>query len=637
MVLYKFFGDSAINRVLEACNINKTTGERNINSIRASASDNLLVLYASRSGTAKLISEGVASSLSDRSPISLDDFVFDDILSAKRVVIILASDREGLPVPNGVLFFKLLEDLQQDFRVSRDVLSSLQVSVIGVGSIEYGIDNFCIAARTAHRWFMDLGAQCVTEALLITDSEELDPQISICVERIRKGLTSLTSMRSSKYCLTWSESTKNNAVHDSDISSEDDDSDQLSDVDEVALEDAEGCATSEMLTSRQRKKLEKEGYKIIGSHSAVKLCRWTKSGVRGRGKCYKNTFYGIDSSSCMEATPNLSCASKCVFCWRHHKNPVATSWKWAMDPADEIVSEAVRLHSNLIKELRGVPGVNDERFNSAMKIRHCALSLVGEPIMYPQINELITELHNRRISTFLVTNAQFPEAIQNLQPVTQMYVSVDAASPEALKKIDRPLFNDYWERFIKCFEAIKAKKQRTVYRLTLVKEYNMAEDEEVLNEYADLVAIGVPHFIEIKAVTYCGSSDDKEGLTMKNVPWHEEVVKFSQALTATLAKRNIGSYSLACEHKHSCSILIAQNKFNVDGIWHTWIDYAKFADLALSGRTDFSVEEYWAPTPSWAAYGSEERGFDPDQVRHYHRASKVGKAERAARLRETNA
>jgi hypothetical protein len=31
---------------------------------------------------------------------------------------------------------------------------------------------------------------------------------------------------------------------------------------------------------------------------------------------------------------------------------------------------------------------------------------VGEPIMYPHINDLVSELHRRRISSFLVTNAQ---------------------------------------------------------------------------------------------------------------------------------------------------------------------------------------------------------------------------------------
>lgn len=37
---------------------------------------------------------------------------------------------------------------------------------------------------------------------------------------------------------------------------------------------------------------------------------------------------------------------------------------------------------------------------------------VGEPIMYPRINELIKILHGQEISSFLVTNAQFPDAIR---------------------------------------------------------------------------------------------------------------------------------------------------------------------------------------------------------------------------------
>ena len=35
------------------------------------------------------------------------------------------------------------------------------------------------------------------------------------------------------------------------------------------------------------------------------------------GGCYKHTFYGITSYQCMEMTPALACANRCVFCWRH--------------------------------------------------------------------------------------------------------------------------------------------------------------------------------------------------------------------------------------------------------------------------------------------------------------------------------
>lgn len=59
---------------------------------------------------------------------------------------------------------------------------------------------------------------------------------------------------------------------------------------------------------------------------------------------------------CMEATPSLACANKCVFCWRHHTNPVGKSWQWQMDDPIEIVNSAIDLHTNMIKQMKGVPG-----------------------------------------------------------------------------------------------------------------------------------------------------------------------------------------------------------------------------------------------------------------------------------------
>ena len=60
----------------------------------------------------------------------------------------------------------------------------------------------------------------------------------------------------------------------------------------------------------------------------------------------------------------------------------------------------------------GVPGVKADRLAEAMEPQHCALSLVGEPIMYPEINAFVSLLHEKGISSFLVTNAQFPDAIK---------------------------------------------------------------------------------------------------------------------------------------------------------------------------------------------------------------------------------
>ena len=590
---YLFFKDSLTNRIIGK-------------SVQRTEPNSPVVMFASRGGVGRTVARSVASYLQTTAS-NMRDYVFDDLFKATHIIFVVSSDANGLPVPDGLTFFRLIEDLVQDFRVDRSILTSLRYSVVGVGSVEYGMDNFCTAARSLDKYLHQLGAVRMTSPLLITDTEEIDPQTTLCIESITAaGHTHV----SENPVLLWS----GEVYYPGSVES-DDDEDDTGDMEELT---EEGCVSTnkQMLTSRQRKQLEKEGYKIIGSHSAVKLCRWTKHHTRGRGGCYKHTFYGISSMNCMEATPSLACANKCVFCWRHHKNPVGTSWKWEMDPADEIVKEAVALHTNLIKQLKGVPGVTPETHKEAMTVKHCALSLVGEPIMYPQINELISELHARRISTFLVTNAQFPESIRTLNPVTQLYVSVDAATPEVLQKTDRPLFADFWDRYIDSFKAIRDITQRTVYRLTLVKEYNMTEDARTILDYAKLVAIGCPDFIEIKAVTFCGSDENnKDILTMKNVPWHEEVLKFSLALCEAVGD----GYEVACEHKHSCSVLIALKKYKVDGIWHTWIDYDKFADLASSGRKDFTSEEYWAPTPSWAVYGADERGFDPAQTRHFRK------------------
>lgn len=369
--------------------------------------------------------------------------------------------------------------------------------------------------------------------------------------------------------------------------------------------------------------LTKQGYHIVGSHSGVKICRWTKSAMRGRGSCYKFSFYGIASHQCMETTPSLSCSNKCVFCWRHGTNPVGTTWRWVVDPPELIFDGVKAGHYKKIKMMRGVPGVRSERFAEAMRIRHCALSLVGEPIFYPYINEFLGMLHAERISSFLVCNAQHPDQLAALKAVTQLYVSIDASNKESLRKIDRPLHRDFWERFQRCLDILREKrfKQRTVFRLTLVKGFNV--DDEV-EGYADLVEKGLPCFVEIKGVTYCGTSSSAgAGLSMANVPFYNEVTDFVVALDNKLRERGL-DYGIAAEHAHSCCVLLASGRFRVDGKWHTRIDYQRFFELleARGADGDWTPEEYMGEaTPEWATWGNG--GFDPRDERVDRKGRKI--------------
>lgn len=375
-------------------------------------------------------------------------------------------------------------------------------------------------------------------------------------------------------------------------------------------------------TSPTYTSLTKQGYTIVGSHSGVKICRWTKSALRGRGSCYKYSFYGIRSHLCMEATPSLSCSNKCVFCWRHGTNPVGTTWRWKVDSPDLIFDGVKEGHYKKIKMLRGVPGVRAERFAEAMRIRHCALSLVGEPIFYPHINRFLELLHSEQISSFLVCNAQHPDQLEALHRVTQLYVSIDASNRDSLRKIDRPLHRDFWERFQKCLDILREKRfvQRTVFRLTLVKGFNI--DDEVVG-YANLVEKALPCFIEVKGVTYCGTSTSAgAGLTMQNVPFYEEIATFVVSLNDELKRRGL-DYGIAAEHAHSCCCLIASIRFRVNDKWHSRIDYPRFFELLEKEKADgttFRPEDYMKETEEWALWGNG--GFDPNDERVYRKGKK---------------
>jgi len=102
---------------------------------------------------------------------------------------------------------------------------------------------------------------------------------------------------------------------------------------------------------------------------------------------------------------------------------------------------------------------------------------------------------------------------------------------------------------------------------------------------------------------------------MENVPFHTEVRKFCQSISERLGSE----YELACEHVHSCCILIAKKEFYIDGHWNTWIDYDRFHKL-IESKQPFTSADYIAPTPEWAIFGADEQGFNPVETRVYRNA-----------------
>ncbi|XP_013772312.1 S-adenosyl-L-methionine-dependent tRNA 4-demethylwyosine synthase-like [Limulus polyphemus] len=604
------------------------------------------VFFGTQTGTAEGLAYGLSEEMSNQGwkteVINLknydpDDNLVEDARKKQICVFLLSTYMEGEPPDDAKWFCKWVKEACFDFRMQKSLLSGMSYVVFGLGSSLYA-ENFNLVAKNLDEWLSMLQAKRLMEVGLGDENVSADHYIGlegdflVWKKRFFRVIEEYHCKTSP--CCKENSQEEMEEVLEYESSSEDgegstggSESGSLVDMEDLGTvlkkvkHKANGNLVNgvqtqrkrilpEMITPILRQALTKQGYKLVGSHSGVKLCRWTKSMLRGRGGCYKHTFYGIESHRCMETTPSLACANKCVFCWRHHSNPVGTEWKWKMDDPEILLEGVLKNHYQMIKEFKGVPGVKPERLAEGMEPKHCALSLVGEPIMYPEINKFIRLLHERGISSFLVTNAQFPDAITSLDPVTQLYVSVDASSKESLKKIDRPLFRDFWTRFLDSLKALSKKGQRTVYRLTLVKSWNIEE----LQGYVNLVELGRPDFIEVKGVTYCGTSK-ASNLTMENVPWHKEVLGFVQELSDKLP-----DYEIASEHEHSNCVLIANKKFNRDGVWWTWIDYPKFSELVQryyvsNGLETFTSLDYMAPTPHWGQFGANERGFDPLETR----------------------
>ena len=445
------------------------------------------ILFGSQTGTARRLAHKLANSLRTRHRVDLQvtdlaDYDPEDLVKEKVALVVLSTyeSADGAAPPDAARWFcKWASESSRDERFGMLYLMRVKFAVFGCGNREYGAERFNAAARALDADLARLGGERVLRRCDGDESsgkmeEQFHDWVDKLAERLnpegvnkgtgtkRGGAKKVDGRGSAAAAKAFAAKTNLAPAVDADVDkketfydtddeegSGDDDYEGASagSEDGMDMEDMGGDKSGEkreMVTPQLRAALTKQGYKILGSHSGVKLCRWTKAQLRGRGGCYKHSFYGIESHRCMETTPSLACANKCVFCWRHHTNPVGREWRWQMDDAETIVEKAVSEHRGMIKQMKGVPGVIPERFEEGMDPRHCALSLVGEPIMYPEIDKFVGLLHAKRISTFLVTNAQFPDAIKNLPAITQLYVSVDAATPETLKAIDRPLFGDYW-------------------------------------------------------------------------------------------------------------------------------------------------------------------------------------------------
>lgn len=299
--------------------------------------------------------------------------------------------------------------------------------------------------------------------------------------------------------------------------------------------------------------LKKQKYEIVGKHSAVSICNWTKKSLKNEGVCYKEKFYGVKSHECCQMSPWIKCQNQCLHCWRPIELNIRLDNK--IDNPKEVIEGCIKAQRKLLNGLGGYEKTNKKKYKEAQNPSQFAISLIGEPTIYSQLAELILELREQGKTSFLVTNGLFPKKLKELQEKnalpTQLYVSMLYPNEELFRKITQNKEKNSWECYNKTLSMLKDLKTRTVLRLTLVKELNM--DDELIKGYAELIKKASPLFVEIKSFMCVGFS--KERLKYKQMPYHKEIKEFSEKLL-----KIIPDYSFLDEKTESRVVLLGKDK-----------------------------------------------------------------------------
>jgi len=312
-----------------------------------------------------------------------------------------------------------------------------------------------------------------------------------------------------------------------------------------------------MIPENIKEKLKKQHYTLVGEHSAVQICRWTKKSLRNEGVCYKERFYGIKSHRCCQMSPSVMwCQNFCLHCWRPIELTLGMKIK-KIDEPKEIISGCVEAQRKLLSGFKGYEKVNKKKLKEAQNPNQFAISLSGEPTIYPKLAELIKELRKQGKSSFLVTNGLLPSRLAELEKKkalpTQLYISLNAPNEKLYKKWHRSKEKNAWEKFNKSLEIMKELKgkTRTVIRITLVKDLNLKK--EYVEEFARMILKASPDFIEVKGYMSVGYA--RKRLGYERMPSHKEIKEFSKLLL-----RELKGYKFLDEQVISRVVLLGKDK-----------------------------------------------------------------------------
>ncbi|TRO53002.1 4-demethylwyosine synthase TYW1 [Candidatus Bathyarchaeota archaeon] len=300
----------------------------------------------------------------------------------------------------------------------------------------------------------------------------------------------------------------------------------------------------------------RQKYRMVGEHSAVKTCHWLSRSLNTKGEeaCYKNRFYGIPTHRCMQMTPSMGhCTQSCLFCWRATPETLGVGWEQTQpienqDDPDSIIDGCLYHHRKLIYGFGGNPRVDSGIYEEALDPVHAAISLEGEPTLYPRLGELVEAYKSRGFkSVFIVTNGTKPEELKTLSSEpTQLYISLCAPDEETYNKTCRPMVPNAWEKVLETIELLDSFNCPTVLRNTLVPKLNMHSPQK----YGKLAELGNVTYMEPKAAMSVGAARERFGY--RDMAWFSQIQDFAREIADSC------SYNVIDEHRFSNIVLLSR-------------------------------------------------------------------------------
>ncbi|MDD1721125.1 MAG: radical SAM protein, partial [Euryarchaeota archaeon] len=216
-----------------------------------------------------------------------------------------------------------------------------------------------------------------------------------------------------------------------------------------------------------------------------------------------------------------------------------------VDEPQTLIEASLFAQKRLISGYKGYAKTNVEKLREAEEPNQVAISLSGEPTLYPYLDELIALYRRHQMTTFVVSNGSVPAMLERIRP-TQVYLSLNSPDEARYYSVCKPRSHRF-EQLLESLRVLAGHPARTAIRVTLARELNAIEPAS----YARLIEQAEPDYVEIKSYMHLGYS--RRRLPRTAMLSYDEIEMFARQIAEHLG------YVIAGSSQASRVVILSKN------------------------------------------------------------------------------